>query len=631
VCGICGVLDPSGAPVDRQVLERMTASLDHRGPDDRGVHTDGPLGLGHTRLSIIDLSPAGHQPMFSDDGSVVLVYNGEVYNFLELAGELRQKGHVFRGRSDSEVVLHSYLEWGEDCFARLNGMFALALWDGRRRRLLLARDRFGIKPLHYTVDRGGRLLFGSEIKALLAAGNVDVRISRRFLHEYLYYGNSLWNRTAFEGIQRVLPGTYLACDPEGRREVRYWDIGDSPERRGTLEEHAAGVRERLQASVRRHLIADVPVAVFLSGGIDSSAIATYAAREVGERLRTYTAGFDQGFDLDERPRARRLAEHLGTEHHELFVRVRDLPDVLEVLARAHDEPFADAANVPLYLMCRELQNEGVKVVLQGDGGDEIFAGYRRYNVLSHGWFWRAVAPPAIAALAALPESPRRQRALRFLRVFARSDRAGRMARLLTLEDSEEPPTRVLTREGLELLRGTDPFAAYDEVTSAFASRDEVQAMLYTDCMLLLPDTFLAKVDRPTMSCSIEVRVPFLDAELTDYVLPIPSSHKVRRFQKKFLLRRALRGVVPEEILDGPKRGLEVPYQRWLRTELRDWARAVLLDPGTDASGLFDRAALERCLDQHAGAERDNGFLLYKLLNLVLWMRLYRPAQPLSQL
>lgn len=624
MCGICGIFDPSGAGVQREPLERMTASLAHRGPDNHDVWIDGPVGLGHRRLSIIDLSAAGHQPMHSDDGSLVLTYNGEIYNFLELTDELRAKGHTFRSRSDSEVVLHAWLEWGEGCFARLNGMFALAIWDARTRRLVLARDRFGQKPLHWAIDARGRIVFGSEIKAVLASGDVQPRLSRQFLHEYLFYGNSLWDRTAFEGIQRLQAGTYAVVENGRIRHERYWDIRSLPERAGSLEEHTVEIRDRLEAAVQRHLIADVPVAVFLSGGIDSSAIATFAARAAGERLRTFTAGFDQGGDIDERPRARRLAESLGTEHSELYVRVGDLRDVLETLVRAHDEPFADAANVPLYLLCRELMQQDVKVVLQGDGGDEIFAGYRRYNVLQHQWFWRALASPGAAALGLLPESPLRQRGLRFLNLFAERDASLRMARLLTLEDEEPGPTRVLSATGRELLVGTDPYAAYREVGPAFDSLDAVQAMLYTDCLLLLPDTFLNKVDRPTMACSIEVRVPFLDNELTDYALPVPSRFKVRRFQKKFLLRRALRGVIPDEILDGPKRGLEVPYKRWLRTDLYDYACEVLLDPASDVAGLLDRPVVETMLRRHKAGERDDGFLLYKLLNLALWMQAYRP-------
>lgn len=627
MCGICGILDFARGRIDPELIERMNATQAHRGPDDRGVWSSPPVALGQTRLSIIDLSAAGHQPMVSEDGRVAMAYNGEVYNFPELAAELRRKGHRFHGRSDTEVVLHAYLEWGEDCFVRLNGMFAIAIWDGRSRRLLLVRDRFGIKPLHWAWDGIGRLVFGSEVKAILADPKVDRRLDAGFLHEYLYYGNSLWDQTAFEGIRRVLPGTYVVVEESGIREERYWDLRELPERREGLEELTAGVRERLEAAVRRHLISDVPVAVFLSGGIDSSAIACLASRHAQGRLRTYTAGFDQGMDGDERPRARRLAERLGTDHREIFVRVRDLKSTLEALARAHDEPFADAANLPLYLLCRELQGEGVKVVLQGDGGDEIFAGYRRYNVLSHERLWRTLARPGGAALRLLPPSPRRQRGLRFLRIFTERDPSLRMALLLTREDPEEPPTRLLGSAGCELVRGQDPFRAYRRVAQFFGDRDPVQAMLYTDCLLLLPDTFLTKVDRPTMACSIEVRVPFLDAELAGYAIPVPARHKVHRLQKKFLLRRALRGVVPDEILDGPKRGLDVPYSRWLRNELADYAREVLLDERVLGSGLLDASAVEAALDAHVRGERDEGFLLYKLMNLALWLHVYDAGLP----
>jgi asparagine synthase (glutamine-hydrolysing) len=621
MCGICGAIDFEAPPGDEETILRMVESLAHRGPDDRGFEAKPPVLLGQTRLSIIDLSEAGHQPMASEDGATTLVYNGELYNFPELRVELEQAGHRFRSRSDTEVVLQAYQAWGEDAFARLNGMFALALWDARREVLLLARDRFGIKPLH-VARRGGLLVFGSEIKALLAHGAVDPELSWDFLHEYLYYGNSLWEQTAFRDIERVLPGTFLRVSRRGVEEQRYWDIAALEAEPGDLEEYTAGVRERLDRAVRRHLVADVPVAVLLSGGVDSSAVAVLASRHTSGRLRTYTAGFEQGEDVDERPRARRLAAQLGTEHRELDVRAGDLLEVMEALVRAHDEPFADAANVPLYLLFREIRADGIKVVLQGDGGDEIFAGYRRYNVLSHAWFWRLVAGPAAAALGRWPATPTTQRGLRFLRAIGAADPALRMALLMTIEDTVTPPTRVLSEDARDRIRETDPFRAYRRAARFFGDRDELTRMLYTDCLLLLPDTYLAKVDRPTMAHSVEVRVPFLDAELTDYAIPIPSHTKVRRLQKKFLLRRALRGIVPDEILDGRKRGFTVPYGRWLRTGLRPALEGLLLDAGATYGPLLDRREVERCIREHTDGTRDNGYLLYKLLQLALWHRRY---------
>lgn len=621
MCGICGVLDFGAEALDPDTLGRMNETLRHRGPDDAGLYAEGPVMLGHRRLSIIDLSPTGHQPMRSPDGSVVLVYNGETYNFPELRRELTGRGHVFRGSSDTEVVLAAYLEWGEACFARLNGMFALALWDARTRRLLLARDRFGIKPLHYRWQ-DGRLVFGSEIKAILAHGDPR-RLDWGFLHEYLWYGTSLLDQSAFQGIRKLLPGHYLRADAQGISEHVYWrptDLGvrDEPE-----AELRARTLELLERAVARHLIADVPVAVFLSGGIDSSAVTVLAARHYAGKLKTFSVGFDFGPDHDERPLARRLAEEVGTEHHELFVTTDHLEPVIEDLVGSHDEPFADAANIPLALLCRQLRGHGVKVALQGDGGDEIFAGYRRYNVLSWERLWRGLAGPGLSALRWLPDGPSAQRLRRFLRAVSDPDPASRLALLMTQEGGDSHPERILGSEARRAIAGSDPLRAWRRVAGSLAQLDAVQRSLWADCQLLLPDQFLPKVDRATMSQSIETRVPFLDTELADYVMPIPARHKVKRLQKKHLLRAALRGTVPDYVLDAPKRGFGVPYARWLRDRLRPYMESVLLDPGSLRSGLFDQSALERCIAEHVSGARDHGFLLWKALHLALWQDRYR--------
>jgi asparagine synthase (glutamine-hydrolysing) len=622
MCGICGVLDFEAERLDPDRLARMTASLHHRGPDDGGVHLAPPVGLGHRRLAIIDLSPTGRQPMASPDGQVVLVYNGETYNFPELREELAARGHRFRGTSDSEVVLAAYLEWGEDAFRRLNGMFALALWDARARALYLARDRFGIKPLFWA-RHGSALVFGSEIKALLAAG-VPRALDWGFLREYLYYGHSLLEQSAFAGIRKLLPGHFLRVDARGERQRAYWRLEDLPEPEGSFADLRDRTRELLERAVRRHLIADVPVAVFLSGGIDSSAVTAFAARHYDGKLKTYSVGFDFS-TVDERPRARRLAEHVGTDHHELFVTTDDLEQVIVSLVRSHDEPFADAANIPLVLLCRRLRAEGIKVALQGDGGDELFAGYRRYNVLAHERFWRALAGPGLAALRVAPAHPLAHRLRRFLLAVREPDAMERLARLMTVEGRDAPPERVLSPEARRAAEATDPFRAYRSLGDALRERDPVQRSLFADCHILLPDQFLPKVDRATMSQSIETRVPFLDAELADFVLPIPSRHKVHRLRKKHLLREALRGIVPDFVLDGPKLGFGVPYEQWLRGRLRGWLESVLFDPSAARSGLFDRAALETAVREHGDGVRDHGFLLYKALNLALWHDAYLGA------
>jgi asparagine synthase (glutamine-hydrolysing) len=625
MCGICGILRFDEKQPDPVGLRRMTDALTHRGPDDSGQHLDGPLGLGHTRLAILDLSETGHQPMASADGSVVIVYNGETYNSPELRKELSERGHRFRGTSDTEVVLTAYLEWGEESFVRLSGMFAMAIWDGRRRTLILVRDRFGIKPLFYS-HSPSRLVFGSEIKAILASGG-DHGVDWASLREYLYFGHSLLEKSAFAGISKLRPGHLLCVDGSGIHERPYWRVEDVGERPGSLEEFREGTRDLLERAVRRHLLSDVPLAVFLSGGVDSSAVAVLAARHHPGRLKTLSVGVDFA-PFDERPTARRLAGELGTDHHELFVTTDALEESIESLARAHDEPFADAANIPVMLLSRQLRELGVKVALQGDGGDELFAGYRRYNVLSHESLWRALAAPGLLALGLLPESPRKLRLQRFLRTMRPSDPVLRLALLMTEEDPQRRPERILGPEARREVEGRDPFRAYREVGAAFLDHDPVQRSLHVDCKLLLPDQFLPKVDRASMSQSIETRVPFLDAELADFVLPIPARFKVHRLQKKFLLRQALRGVVPDWILDGPKRGFTVPYSHWLRTRLRGYAESVLLDPGLERAGLLDRAELEHCFQRHVAGTRDEGLLLYKALNLALWYRAhFEPTKP----
>lgn len=597
----------------------MAASIRHRGPDDCGVYASGPIGLGHARLSIIDLSPTGRQPMSTHDGMFTIVFNGEVYNFPSLRRLLEERGIAFRSTSDTEVVLHAFAQWGVDAFARFNGMFALAIWDAAARRLTLARDRFGIKPL-YLHESDRSLAFGSEIKALLCSGRVDRRMNWAALHEYLYYGYPIGANTFYRGIRELSPGSYATFDASGLNETRYWHIEQTPTVSDGLQPAARRVADLLDKAVQSHLISDVPVGVFLSGGVDSSAITALASRHYAGRLKTYSASFDFDRGVDERPKARLIAQRFGTEHHEVRVEGRRMPDVIEALVRCHDEPFGDAADIPLYLLCEQLRGS-VKVILQGDGGDEIFAGYRRYNVLSFNPLWQVMARFR-GLLSAMPGGPLQQRATRFFRAIGHEDPALQMALYLTQEDFLNPPTRLFGTGAKQQLAAHDPFAAYHAAYSRLRGFDTVQRALYTDCLILLPDMFLEKVDKSTMAHGIEVRVPFLDADLTDYALGLPSGIKVKYGQKKRILRMALRGIVPDEILDGPKEGFGVPYQYWLREPLAEYLRSVLLDDSVQQWGLFDRAALEGAIHEHTSGQRNHGFLLWKLLNLGLWYRMY---------
>lgn len=601
----------------------MADSIRHRGPDDRGVMIDGPAALGHARLSIIDLSPTGHQPMQSHDGSSWMAYNGEVYNFPELKDSLQREGIVFRGTSDTEVVLEAYMKWGEEVFARLNGMFAIAVWDGRSQRLHLVRDRFGIKPLYYH-EFGGGLAFASEIKALLASRRTDASMDWQGFHEFIYYGNPLRSSTLFAGIKALLPGHRLTLDRAGMNVRPYWRVEDVAPIQDDIATASRTVLTKLDESVRRHLISDVPVGVFLSGGIDSSAITALASKHYQNRLRTYSVGFDFAEGVNELPKARRVAEHFGTEHEELHIAGKNMPDIIERLVRAHDQPFSDAANIPLYLLCEKLRGR-VKVILQGDGGDEIFGGYRRYAVLRYERFWRMVALilPKLAVIA--PRRPTYYRGMRFFQAIRQQDPAMRTALLMTQELSSSPPTRVLTAAARERLAQSDPFREYRTAFDRFKHLDPVQRMLYIDSQILLPDQFLEKVDKSTMACSIEIRVPFLDADLAAYGMGLPSSYKVRRREKKWILRRALRGLLPDDILDGPKTGFGVPFEYWLVEPLADYMKSVLLDPWVLGQGMFDRDALESVMAEHIAGRRNNGFLLYKLLNFALWQRFYMDA------
>ncbi|MFW3170389.1 asparagine synthase (glutamine-hydrolyzing) [Geodermatophilus sp. CPCC 206100] len=616
MCGFCGILAP-GPPAElRSRVTTMTASLAHRGPDADGLYVGEGIALGHRRLSVIDLTAAGAQPMTDDATGVCVAYNGEVYNFRELRRELSAAGVGFAGTSDTEVLLRAYTRWGLDGLRRLEGIFGFALWDPARRRLVLMRDRLGVKPLFYARS-GETLAFGSEIKALWRAG-VDADVDRQALREYLWFGNAYEDRTIYRSVRSLPPGHWLLAEDGRTRIEPYWRLEDwlTPGPPPDEREAAAQVRHAVDTAVARQLVADVPVGVFLSGGIDSSSIAASAAHASGRRLSSYSVGFDFTDHADELPAARRLAADLGLDHHELHVSAAHLGDVLERLADAHDEPFADAANIPLFLLADELGG-AVKVVLQGDGGDEVFGGYRRYSLLRHARPWRAW--PRLLTPALRAAGPTGRRAARVADALGRADPAERMALLLTLETGDAPPEDVLTVDARRLLvEGTDPFLAYRHAADRFAGADPVQRMLLTDLTLQLPSQFLPKVDRATMAHGLEARVPLLDEGVAGLAVGLPSGYKVRGREKKVVLRDAMRGRVPDAVLDAPKRGFGVPFDRWLQHQLHAPARAaVLAQPVLDTFGL-DRRVVAACFEQHRTGERDRGPLLWKLYQLALW-------------
>ena len=572
MCGFCGFYGLGSSEEAPARIERMVRTLSRRGPDAEGIHLGEGVALGHRRLSILDLSETGAQPMSLQAPHVTITYNGEIYNFRELRRSLQAEGRVFRGRSDTEVILHAYAAWGLNGLRRLEGIFAFALWDEAARQLLLMRDRFGVKPLFYS--RNGRsIAFGSEIKAVLAAGAVDRTIDPQALAEYFWYGNAFEDRTLYQAVRAVPPGHWMIVQDGAAQIAPWWRVEEWLQSRRafqSVDEASVAVREALDNAVSRQLVSDVPVGIFLSGGVDSSAIAASAARASTQRLSSYSVGFDFDRGVNELPKARRVATLLDLDHHELRVSATDLQEVLLDLVRAHDEPFADAANIPLFLLARALRGT-VKVVLQGDGGDEMFAGYRRYSMLRHAHMWQAL-PKFLSNVARATLGRRGERFARMSNATGASDPAMRMALLLTLETLHDPPIGVLQPDvRRELESASDPFLAYRRCAERFSARDPVQQMLLTDITLQLPAQFLAKVDRATMAQSIEARVPLLDERVTEIAVGMPTAYKVRGGQKKIVLREAMRGRLPDDVLDGPKTGFGVPYEHWLRSSLYDFA------------------------------------------------------------
>lgn len=606
--------------------ERARAALAcvrHRGPDSHGEYRDGSVWLGHVRLSILDLSAMGAQPMATPDGRFVISYNGEVYNFRELAAELSLAD--LRSHSDTEVVLRAFERLGDKSFVRLNGIFAFAIYDRARQKLWLVRDRLGVKPLYYRFDAQG-LAFASEIKAVLAISDAAPGCELPSLHEWLYYGVSLGGRTLYQGVHQLLPGHFLELDLGSFKShiAFYWSLGGEARRLGPVQDATPRMiretRRLLDDAVRRQLVSDVPVGVFLSGGVDSSAITAFAAKHCGGRLSTYSAGFSDDARGDELPVARRVAAHFGTDHHEMDVRGADMPDLVEKMVQHHDQPFADAANIPLYLMARQVASH-TKVVLQGDGGDEVFGGYRRYATLRYYPYLHHLSPLGLGALALLPASVLKQRAQRYLRAYGANELALTMALLLTPEDARFDPTSVFSPDIRRVVAGTDPFARFRECQARVRDRDLANQMTLVDMWIELPDVFLEKVDRATMAASLEARVPFLDNELVSYVTRIPGSRKMPWGRKKWLLKQVLAGIVPDWVLNRPKTGFNVPFDRWLRSSLRSFLFDHLARFERQQPGIIQRAVVDQWYARTMAGREDNSFMLWKILNFVVWCNL----------
>jgi len=628
MCGIAGKLyfDPL-RPVDESLLRRMCDAMSHRGPDDAGIFTRGPVGLGHRRLSIIDLSPLGHQPMSNDDGSVWITFNGEIYNFPELRRELEQAGVSFRSRSDTEVLLKLYEARGTDCLRQLRGMFAFAIWDARRRLLFMARDRLGVKPLCYRLGADG-LTFASEIKGLLQDPEVGREVDPVAIHNYLTYQYIPGPRSAFAEVRKLPPAHYMVCQ-DGRTEIhRYWKLEHAPKHDARtpaqLRDLEHELLERLDDAVRCRLISDVPVGAFLSGGIDSSAVVAMMSRQMNQPVRTFSIGFAEDA-YDELPAARIIADLFHTRHTEFRASV-DIVDMVPQLVRAYDEPFAADSAIPTFILSK-LARQHVTVILNGDAGDENFAGYDRHMAHNLATRLRGAtrllgSGPARRLLEALPHgsSPHdpRWRLKRFANQLGQTPEArnaGWQTRFGEREKaalySEEFRRGVLGIDSHDLL-----FARYREASAA----DFLDQILYTDVTTYLPDCLLTKVDIATMAYSLEARSPFLDHPFMEFAARLPSSLKLRGGRSKWILKRALGGILPREILDRRKMGFTIPLDAWLRGELEDMARDLLLSRRALERGYFAPAYVKRVLDDHLAGRWNWHIEIWTLMMLELWHR-----------
>jgi asparagine synthase (glutamine-hydrolysing) len=627
MCGIAGIVSSTALdPSDSARALRMRDILVHRGPDEAGIHVDPHSALAHRRLSIVDLT-SGQQPLANEDATVWVVYNGEIYNHRDVRAVLETAGHRYRTQSDTETIVHAYEEWGDECVHRFRGMFAFAIWDAPRRRLLLVRDRLGVKPLYWT-RAGDRLLFGSEIKALLESGYVPIRANEKALPELLTTRYQSSDETMFEGIRRLMPGHLLVYEDGCVRVRQYWDI---PIRKGGAARRVrdrdliVDFRTRLEESVRLRLMSDVPLGMFLSGGLDSSVVAGLMARMIDRPLETFSVAFKERA-FSELTYSRAVARAVGANAHEVVIGAREFFDALPRLIWHEDEPIAHPSSVPLYFVSA-LARDRVKVVLTGEGSDELLAGYGKYPRSLFNWraggIYERTTPGQIRRLMRdwiVPRMPgrlRRVAARSFLAVgrtpegmFFDTFAAIRLEALRTLLSRD-----LRERATVEAAYGPSR-AWFDRPTGGASVLDR---LLYADLKTYLVE-LLMKQDQMSMAASIESRVPFLDHELVEFAAGLPDRWKLRGFSTKRILRAAAVDLLPREILSRPKMGFPVPFGLWMRGSGIDVARQVLLDPRARQRGLFDSTAVERILARHSRGDEAAGDTIWSLLNLELWYR-----------
>ena len=633
MCGICGVLSLGGADtVKESLVQQMVAVQQHRGPDDQGVFCAPGVGLGFCRLAILDLTPAGHQPMSNEDGTVWLVFNGEIYNYRDMVPELEQAGHRFRSRCDSEVIIHAYEQWGPDCVHRFNGMFAFAIWDSRQRRLFMARDRLGVKPLYYW-SNGTRIAFSSELKGLLALPFVPRRLNMQALQSYLVYEYVPAPESIFQGIQKLpagytldlrLDGSMTGCHTADLKPRQYWNLQYQPEARHySADDYVYEFRELLRAAVKRRLISDVPLGVFLSGGIDSSSVVAMMTEVSNEQPKTFSIGFAEK-TFNELHYSQVVARHFHTDHHVEMLHP-DSNELIHTIAHFLDEPLADASTLPTYLVSQSARKH-VTVALGGDAGDELFAGYDRYQAQRLASLSVDLLPEATrnwlhSLSTRIPPTAQKKGLNNIVRRFldgAILPREMQHMRWQTFwQDEELARLLAAPHSGIQSER--------ERIIDLFrrsGSPYPLDQQQYADIKWYLPDDILCKVDRMSMAVSLEVRGPFLDYTLAEFAARLPMNMRLRGWSGKYLLKRAMQGILPDEILHRQKIGFNMPYKNWLRRDLRELLQDALSSTRLQQQGLFRPQYVQTLIHEHLEGVRDHAHQLWQLLIFQLWAEQY---------
>ena len=625
MCGICGKLTFRGEQtVSPALVKAMADTIYHRGPDDEGYYVSGPVGLGFRRLSIIDLK-TGHQPLSNEDGTIWIIFNGEIYNYLELRGLLLSKGHVFKTSTDTEVIVHLYEEFGPECLQKLRGMFGFAIWDGNTKSLFLARDRVGIKPVYYCLTTTS-LIFASEIKAILADPSIRREIAPELIDRFLTLKYVPGEETLLKGIQKLAPGHYLLVK-NGNPVVRqYWDLQFEESRRNTsLEEAESALLNLLTETVEMHMIADVPVGVLLSGGVDSTGVLSLAVNETQQKISTFTVGFAGKEVADERPYAKLAAQTYGTQHYDMTISAEDFAAFMPRYVWHMEEPVCEPPAIAMYYVSKLARNY-VTVLLSGEGGDEAFAGYSNYrNLVWLERIKRGISPlngavaQGLSVANSLVHMPRMAKYVRLMTntfpdyYASRTSMAYRRVRngLSRLYSADFAPS--IDREhSLEPLR---------RLQAHVKGQNTLDAMLYIDTKTWLPDDLLIKADKMTMANSIELRVPLLDHQVLEFAASLPPSFKLKGFTGKYLLKKALSNRIPKEIRNRKKAGFPVPYGSWLRNDLKDLVWTVLTDRKTLNRGYFRKDAVEKLLQENSNG-CDYSKDIFSLLSLELWQRTF---------